>query len=69
MGPFYYAKKIRPKCDICDGTSEVRQFRKWLLGVDMKMCRYCSEVWYDGGETEVARIRLKSLLAQNPKTP
>lgn len=53
-------------CDICGGTNNVKPFPAAITGTAISMCFSCFDVWYDGGETEVAVIREKSLAKQNP---
>jgi Zn-finger nucleic acid-binding protein len=53
-----------PACDICDGHNNVKGFPAAITGVAIAMCYPCFEVWYDGGETDPAVIRQKSLANQ-----
>ena len=51
-------------CDVCGGRKEVREFGKWLVGRRMIMCSPCFEIWYDGGETDLEKLKVKSLAKQ-----
>jgi hypothetical protein len=67
---FDVINKSTTPCEICGGFDSTRSFGAWLTGTKIAMCYHCFDIWYDGGETATAEIRVRSLKNQgrHPET-